>query len=177
MENRLNSSENFFPILLDNNPPKLLYVIFSILSVITFVPLYSSMIWYQKFGNEHKQTLINQLTAFMGWIIIFFLLFILPGSICIALASPLPGWFCHIQIVLRNTATTALIVTLDFIMLIKYAYIFWLKNPGAVHEDFWNCFLTLWIIGFSFGTQFSFLFWPGVNVTNILTAAFCKQVF
>jgi hypothetical protein len=31
------------------------------------------------------------------------------------------------------------------ITLCRYIFIFWLKNPTAVHEDFWNCFANYWI--------------------------------
>ena len=54
----------------------------------------------------------------------------------------------------------ASLLTMDSIMIIKNLFIFWLKNPASVNDDFWNVFLVQWIIGFSSIRQFTYMFWP-----------------
>ena len=35
----------------------------------------------------------------------------------------------------------------------RFAYIFWLKNPAAFHDDFWCFFLSIWINAFGLVCQ------------------------
>ena len=89
-----------------------------------------------------------------------YLLVMLSGDIVISMFSPLPSWYCHLQIFLKNVALIASLLTTDSIMIIKNLFIFWLKNPASVNDDFWNVFLVQWIIGFSSIRQFTYMFWP-----------------
>ncbi len=45
-------------------------------------------------------------------------------------------------------------------------YIFWLKDPASFNDDFWNCFLNIWIAGFSCISQFIFVYLPGKQTIN-----------
>jgi hypothetical protein len=38
---------------------------------------------------------------------------------------------------------------LNCIVVSKYIFIFWMKNPGSVHDDFWHVFISMWAFGFS----------------------------
>jgi hypothetical protein len=38
-------------------------------------------------------------------------------------------------------------------MVMRYAYIFWLKNPTAFEDDFWSTFIVIWIHAVSILTQ------------------------
>jgi hypothetical protein len=42
--------------------------------------------------------------------------------------------------------------------LVQYVFIFWVKNPAAVNEDFWSHLVSLWIAGFSFVFNFTYFF-------------------
>ena len=50
------------------------------------------------------------------------------------------------------------------INIIRYIFIFWLKNPVAFKDDFWNVFLNIWIIGFAICTQVMVFMTPGREV-------------
>ena len=45
---------------------------------------------------------------------------------------------------------------LDCIMLMRYISIFWLKNPAAFQDEFWSLFANLWVVTFSWISQFVF---------------------
>ncbi len=54
------------------------------------------------------------------------------------------------------------------IVITRYVYIVWLKNPGAVHDNFWNRLLCLWIISFSFIFNFILYILPGETIVITL---------
>ena len=37
--------------------------------------------------------------------------------------------------------------------LVRYVFVFWLKNPAGFQDDFWHLFINLWIIGFNIVAQ------------------------
>ena len=38
-------------------------------------------------------------------------------------------------------------LSVNCIVIVRYALILWLKTPSLVHDDFWNRFLNIWIVG------------------------------
>jgi len=39
-----------------------------------------------------------------------------------------------------------MVIFYDCIVLCRYIFIFWLKNPAAFKDDFWSAFLNLWVV-------------------------------
>jgi hypothetical protein len=39
---------------------------------------------------------------------------------------------------MKNVLKWYCLLMLDVVILARYAFIFWLKNPGAVQDDFWS---------------------------------------
>jgi hypothetical protein len=46
--------------ILENSPIKSVSLAVTTLIIVTVVPLYYAIIWYERFGNDTKRTLINQ---------------------------------------------------------------------------------------------------------------------
>jgi hypothetical protein len=44
--------------------------------------------------------------------------------------------------------------------------IFWLNDPASFHDDFWTLFIKIWIVGFSYISQFVFVYQPGKQNIN-----------
>ena len=80
-------------------------------------------------------------------VVISYLLACVSSDVIISLYSPLPFWFCHLQIYLKRVTIAILMLSVNCIMIVRYALIFWLKTPSIVHDDFWNRFLNIWILG------------------------------
>ena len=71
--------------------------LFLLTAVIAFgVPLLYGIIWYEKYGNDAKRTLINRLVAFNCWIGIAYLVLKL-ADVYRYTVGPLPAWFCGFQ--------------------------------------------------------------------------------
>jgi hypothetical protein len=154
--------------ILDNNPPKVISLLISAFVVILFVPIFCAIIWYERFGNDKKRTLIHQLFAFICWICAAYLAVGKTGDIFISIfAILLPTWFCVSHAFLKSLTSIALLLTVDLILVTRYFFIFWLQNPASVQDDFWCRFLSIWITGFSMATQFVYFFWPGVQPVHV----------
>ena len=54
----------------------------------------------------------------------------------------------------------------DWIIIVRYLFLFYLKNPTALQDDFWNLFLSLWNVGLCSICQFVYIFSPGKNPIN-----------
>ena len=92
-------------------------------------------------------------------VVIAYLVILLSGEVFIITLGPFKPWYCHTQVLLKHWTTAILVLTADCIVIARSVLIFWLKSPSIAHDDFWNCFLTVWIIGFAGASQFvSFFF-------------------
>jgi hypothetical protein len=69
------------------------------------------------------------------------------------LFGPLPGRFCLLQIAVKNGIYSQTMLYLDGIMICRYIFIFWLKNPTIFQDDFWTWFISIWILCFVICTQ------------------------
>ena len=74
---------------------------------------------------------------------------------------------CLIELVFKNAIVTQMMLFLDGMILIRYIFIFWMKNPAGFRDDFWEAFVSLWIVGFAMISQFVFVFMPGKITFNI----------
>ena len=52
--------------------------------------------------------------------------------------GPLPESVCFFHFTMKNMTSVQLIVFFDCIIAARYVYIFWLKNPVAFKDEFWN---------------------------------------
>ena len=56
------------------------------------------------------------------------------------------------------------VLLLSGINIIRYIFIFWLKNPVAFKDDFWNLFVNIWIMGFAVCAQVMVNMTPGREI-------------
>jgi hypothetical protein len=56
---------------------------------------------------------------------------------------------CWVITFFRLTIASNILTLLNYIVFCKYIFIFWMKNPGSVHDDFWSLFISIWTLGFS----------------------------
>ena len=62
------------------------------------------------------------------------------------LYGPLSDRTCQWFFILQRTLTTRLLLLVNAISIVHYAFIFWIKNPGVLNDDFWHRFINLWTI-------------------------------
>ncbi len=74
-----------------------------------------------------------------------FLHFFIPRYI----SGPIHVAVCRFNYILKQALTAQAMLFLNMIMLIRYIFIFQLKNPAGFRDDFWSYFLKLWVMLFS----------------------------
>ena len=81
--------------------------------------------------------------------------------------GPLPLFVCHSHFFLKLTITLQAAFFLDAIIVLRYIFIFWLKNPAAFQEEFWSLFINIWVVAFSWTAQFVLEVFLGCDSTPI----------
>ena len=61
----------------------------------------------------------------------------------------------------KNAVKCQAFLMVTAITVSRYLFIFWLKNPGAVMDDFWASFVTAWTIFFCSAYNFVYFYLPG----------------
>ena len=61
--------------------------------------------------------------------------------------GPLPSSVCCFQNLIKCSFLVIIFLLTDAVVITRYVYIFWLKNPASFRDEFWLCFTTAWIYG------------------------------
>jgi len=119
-----------------------------------------AIVWYERFGADQKRILTNKLVSMICWngiigvqtyFVLDFIMFVF---------APFTTSTCLFFKMIRSMIKSNFLTFLNAIAISKYVFIFWMKNPGSLQDDFWSLFLTLWTVGFSFiwnVTRFAYL--------------------
>ena len=80
--------------------------------------------------------------------------------------GPLPHLFCFMKTIIRSCSVTQFFLYLDTISIIKYIFIFWLKNPAVFQDEFWIIFINCWIKGFALIFNFLWFYTAEHQIIN-----------
>lgn len=100
------------------------------------------------------RTLINQLVSSLLVRSIIFSFTVEVLDIAFYIIGPFPLLLCYLELFLRSSLTMQGILYLDSIFIIRYLFVFHMKNPTATQDDFWIRFLNIWTSG-NFLLQYS----------------------
>ena len=118
---------------------KTVFFILSIISGIVLIPFAYSIIWYEKFGSDKKRTVINKLVASLCWNEIAFFSTVQILYVVRFYFGPLPPFLCFWMFVIRKTIIINGIFTLNSMSLVRFIFIFWLKNPAGINAINFFC--------------------------------------
>lgn len=147
-----------------NSNHKMLAVFFSGFGICLTTPLLFSIIGFEK--SNHHRTLINQLVSSIIWHGILWNGTVQLPIMLRYMLGPFPAWICFVDIVIRNVLVMQGLLYLDAIITVRYVFLFHLKNPTALQDDFWRLFLNCWTLGFSITNQIIYVLMPGKNPQN-----------
>ena len=165
-----NYFEKFYCGLFEYRISTIICIVFMCVSLLASVSLFYGIIWFERFGSDHKQTLVNKLLTSTCWTLIV-LAAMSWTDIFRYLIGPLPKYICFAQTVAKHSLKTQIILLLDAISISKYIFVFHLKNPMAVKDDFWSCFLNQTIILFSVIFNYVVFVLPGRMPTAFYTCS------
>ncbi len=116
--------------MFENSSDKLYAVAFSALGISITTPMLFSIIWFER--NNHHRTLINQLVSSIIWYAIIWNATLQFPTILRYLLGPFPPVLCYIDIIFRNSFTMQGLLYLTAIIIVRYVFLFHLKNPTAL---------------------------------------------
>ena len=149
-----------------NHTSKLLCLGFHILASIVTSPILYIIIRYEK--NSNYRTLINQLVSSIMWNALAYNLIMPALTLLFNIISPSNSpVVCRMYFLVNNVICFHMILLLDSIIVIKYIFIFHLKNPTAVQDDFWTLWINLWTFIFFLLSEIAFSIIPGRDIPRI----------
>ena len=140
---------------------KIFAILFSIIGGLIVNPILCLIIKYER--DKHYRTLINQLLSVLIYNVI-----ILPVLLqCLKLyhysVGSMHWFFCFLDVFLKPIAIMLDFLLLDAMCIVQYMFIFHLKNPNGMQDDFWKRFLIIWVIAFAFLVNVTYYILPGSN--------------
>jgi hypothetical protein len=167
---KFEKDNDFFGPVYELEPLKIILGFISISFVLLLVPFLVSIIWYEWYGYDLKRIFINRLVTSI--VLCFFarLILIQIPEILRYMTGPLSNWFCFWHYVLKNTISIQEILYFGIIAVVRYLFIFSVKNPATFQDEFWSFFINILVISFGFLSQVLFACLPG---RQPLTFYFC----
>lgn len=148
-----NTSDNFsshqkyyFDDLFGHSVIKYCGIAWSIACIILISLLLGGIICYEKFGSDQKRIFNNRMVSSICWTFIeAFLTIVAPDIVLYSLKS-LPIGICYVLVIARQALIIRLLLLFDSIVIARYLFIFWIKNPLSLDDKFWATFVNVWIV-------------------------------
>jgi len=154
----VNVSEDYFEVIFEDRPLKYVCLCFSFVSMMAVCSLAAGIIWFEYFGSDLKRIFINRIVSSVCWTILEgFLLFQTPDML-LYFYRPFPSWICNIQIILRHAFVLQVPLLLDAMLIARYIFIFWMKNPLQFDDIFWCTLVNVGIFMFRYWLSFPRMF-------------------
>ncbi len=141
----LNNQDYFSALYTNNNLLRYCFISFAIFSSIFGTLGLYIIVWFEKRSNKQRQTLLNKLAALCLWSCIEFVLVIESTEVARYFYGPLPEKLCFWHQVYRSFVTIEVLLQIDAIIIARYIFIFWLKNPTGFNDGVWFWFIFIWI--------------------------------
>jgi hypothetical protein len=94
-----------------------------------------TIIWYERNCDNRFRTILNQMFARVAWYLLACTLFIFIPEGVRFLYGPFDELYCDFHVVMRNILWVGLMLTLDCILILRYAFIFTWKNFAVISDD------------------------------------------
>ena len=134
-------------------------MVFSTLVTILTTPMMCSIVIFE--ANCHNRTLMNRIISLELTIGIFYNILTQTFSLIRYSFGPMPVQMCRLEYISKNSVILSLLALSDFVIIIRYIFVFKAKNPTAIQDEFWLCFLSMWATGMSVLSQLTLLIFPG----------------
>jgi len=146
MANSSLPTSDFYSNITDGKPTKFLVIAFATLTSLIIPAFLYFIIWYEKYGSDNKQTVINKFTTCGIWCAIQYYVLLVTSDTLRFVFGPLPRNVCLILRIIKSAMFLQIFIYFDLIVISRYFYIFLLKNPAGFNDDFWAFFLNMCVI-------------------------------
>ena len=159
------NNDYFWPIY-EDHWYKTVFMTITLIFLPINTALLSGIIWYERYGIDAKRTIVNKLFSFGCWTAIQFICLVIIPDLIRYNSGPWPEMICWLHLIVKNLIGSQFLLILTATIVMRYICIFLMKNPTGFQDDFWSLFLNIWIVAFSFITQFVFVHMPGRQVNQ-----------
>ena len=128
-------------VIFADRPLKYFAVISVVVMIVIFVTLCIGIIWFERYGSDLRRILIYRLVSCICWCLLQGMIFLWLADVVLYFYRPFPLWICYLQIIYRQAVILRLILLFDSIIITRYIFIFWLKNPLHFDDEFWCSFI------------------------------------
>ena len=151
----------FFDMFDNNNPYKWVSLTYSIIATTVSTPLLYLVIMFQK--ENPYTTLLHQILSNILGVAILNNIFVHIPFVLLYIFGPFPQLTCYLILIIQGSLTIQALLLVNIMMITRYIFTFILKNPAAVHHDFWRTFIFVFtfLSGIIVQTTYSVL--PGNN--------------
>ena len=126
---------DFFEGIYSDGPYITLSVVVLFVGVVLGITGPISIIWYERNCSNRYRTIINQLFAQLAWYILIYTLLIYIPEVIRFWYGPYGESYCDFLVVSRNVIWDSVLLTLDCIVVLRYLFIFKLKNFAVICDD------------------------------------------
>ena len=158
--------DDYFAGVFEKRPFTVISLSISFTLSAILVALFLCIIWFDQIRSDSKRIIITRLFCSGCWSSIGYLFLVHLIDLFRYFIGPLPEFVCFYHHVIKNALCQQLLIILNLIVIFRYIFIFWLKNPAAFQDKFWHLFLVTWMTGFSFVSQWVFAYFPGTQSLN-----------
>jgi hypothetical protein len=154
---------HIFEGVYEMRPCKVIGIIISVANIAIISPAIYFLIWYEKCESNHTRSLINLFVSAGCWTALVYNILAQTIEVIIAFKGAVGPLFCYLHLLLKNVLTIQYTWQATTMIIIKYLYIYVLKNPSGRNDDFWCFFINILIMSLATLSQIIFLFLPGKN--------------
>ena len=147
-----------------NNPYKWVSLFYSVTLTAVSTPLLYLVIMFQR-ENPYSTLLHHILSNILGVGILNNIFVHIPFILLYSF-----GHFsqptCYLILIIQGSFTIQVLLLTNILMIVRYIFTFILKNPAAVHHDFWKTFIFIFTFLSGIITQTTYSLFPGNNPSH-----------
>ena len=145
---------DFFKEMYSNSNLKTFTIFIFFFGAIFGLLMELGIIWYERNGDHRYRTAINQLFSTNSWLVVSYILLVFIPDGVRYLTGPLNETFCELHNFMKNFVCISILLVLDFIILLRYIFIFKLSNFAVINDDLVAGFLQITILVLSLWIAF-----------------------
>ena len=166
LNNSTSQHEDYFQAAFDDIIWKTSAIVISVPTFLFIIFGLFGIIWYERYGSDVRRVLLNRLITSICWVGLEYFFIASIIDIVRYILGPLPTLLCFCQMILKNSIHLQAVLFSDAIIVVRYAFYFWLKNTSEFQDEFWCSLISMWVVCFSFLSQFVYAFLPGGQPLN-----------
>lgn len=154
------NSTNFYGFLYEKTFNNIFAI--SLTNLAAFVSAIMSLviIWYERYGTDHKACLSNKIICMVCWTTVFALVIIQTIDTIMFFQGPMSEGTCLVYTYIRSVFRTNILNFMNAFTVHDCIMVVWLKNPENIQHEFWSQFVSLWVHGLSILTNFVQFYLP-----------------